>query len=141
MTEQVAASDLQQPGTVPAAAAATTAAPSGATATQKVTIHYGHGVAVPEEMKANAVSSAEPMRELIVETFRGMGVDEAALQQARERTPITEHEYNLAQHKLASLKQDRAWVQRYLNGDMECRRVMGTLSILIGSPIKEAGKP
>jgi hypothetical protein len=138
MIEPVAASDLQQPGTVPAAAPGPNSAEP---AKQKITIHFGQGVTVPDDMKANAVSSAEPMREMVIETFRGMGVDEAVLQQARERTPITQHEYNLAQHKLASLKQDRAWVEKYLQGNMECRRVMGTLSILIGSPIKEADKP
>lgn len=136
MSEPAAVSDLLQPGTVPAPGA-TSAEPEK----MNIKIHFGQGVAVPESMKAGAVSSAEPMREMAIETFRGMGVDEAVLQQARERTPITEHEFNLAQHKLTSLKQDRAWVQKYLQGDMECRRVMGTLSILLGSPIKEAAKP
>jgi hypothetical protein len=126
------ASDLMQPGTAPAK---TPAAPE----TMNIKFHFGQGVAVPEHMKAGAVSPADEARALTAETFRAFGVDEAVL--AQRGQAVSEAEYKLAQHKLASLKNDRAWVQRYFQGDTECRRIMGTLSIILGSPIKEASKP
>jgi hypothetical protein len=131
MTEPVVASDLQQPGVAPKTPADT------APATQKITFHFGQGVQVPEGMKEGAVSSADVIREKTLDTFRGMGVPEEVLQQARARTPVSRREYELAQHKRASLLKDRGWVAKYLDNDQEARRTMGTLSIILGSNIKD----
>jgi hypothetical protein len=72
-----------------------------------------------------------------IATFRSFGVDESVLQQVREGKPVSEQEYVLAQHKKTSLMQDRAWVQKYLDGDQDARRTMAMISIILGSKIKE----
>jgi hypothetical protein len=131
MTEPVvvAASDLQQQ---PATPADISDAPK-----INVGFHFGQGVAVPEHMKAGAVSPADAARALTADTFRSFGVDEAVL--AQRGQPVSETEYKLAQHRKTSLMQDRTWVQKYLDGDQEARRTMATLSIILGSQIKKDG--
>lgn len=127
MTESVAASDLQHRTVAPGA---TDAEPG---TIQKIAIHFGQGVPVPEGY--TVVSNADAMREATADTFRAMGVDEAVL--AQRGQPVSATEYKLAQFKKTSLFQDVAWRERYLNGDVEARRTMATLSIILGSSIKE----
>lgn len=72
-----------------------------------------------------------------LETYRKFGVGEDVIKQVAERHPVTEAEYRLAQHKSAALKQDPAFVRRYLDGGVEERRIMMTLSVILGSNIKK----
>ena len=59
------------------------------------------------------------------------------IKQVAERKPVSETEYRLAQHRLESLKGDPAFVRKYLDGGVDERRTMMTLSIILGSKIKK----
>jgi hypothetical protein len=86
----------------------------------------------PEEKAQRAKAAAAR-----IATFRSFGVGEDVLEQVRSGKPVSEQEYTLAQHKKTSLMQDRAWVQKYLDGDQDARRTMAMISIILGSKIKE----
>jgi hypothetical protein len=131
MTEAApAASDLlQQPGTPPPVTPA-----DSAKHTIKAIIHYGPGVTPPEGVAA--VSNVDAMRERMVETFRGFGVDEAVLEQQRARTPVSQKEFDLAMHRKNILTQDKAWISRYFAGGAAEKKEFATLHIILGSDIK-----
>jgi hypothetical protein len=100
---------------------------------QKMTIavHYGAGVTPPE----GAVPSADAMLERTAEVFRSYGVDEAVL--AQRGQPVSQEEYNLAVHRKASLFRDKGFIARYMDNDREALKTMATLSIILGSKIKD----
>jgi hypothetical protein len=100
---------------------------------QKMTIavHYGQGVTPPE----GAVPSADVMLERTADVFRSYGVDEAVLQQRGQ--PVSREEYTLAEHRKSSLVRDKGFVARWMDGDVEALKTMATLSIILGSKIKD----
>jgi hypothetical protein len=128
VTEPAAASDLLQPGTVPAAT-------DPAKQTIKTVVHFGPGVTPPEGVAA--VSNVDAQREVIGETFRAMGVPEDVLAQQRAGTPVSRQEYELAMHRKNALMQDRDWVKRYFDGGVNEKREFATLHIILGSTIKK----
>ena len=84
-------------------------------------------------------AAPDPSVDIRINMWRGFGVGEDVLAQVREGKPVSAQEYELAQHKRTSLMSDRAWVGKYLDGDMEARRTMSLISIILGSKIKEEG--
>jgi hypothetical protein len=99
------------------------------------------GIQVPESLLPKGedgkplLTPAVDERQL--ETYRKFGVGEDVIKQVAERHPVSETEYRLAQHKLASLKGDPSFVRKYLDGGVEERRIMMTLSVILGSIRKE----
>jgi len=108
----------------------------------KATFHINNtqGIHVPESLFPDGKAPAPVVDERHLDTYRKFGVGEDVIKQVAERQPVTEAEYRLAQHKSAALKQDPAFVKRYLDGGVEERRVMMTLSIILGSKIKDENK-
>jgi hypothetical protein len=124
-----------------AAAAAAPAAQGGSQPEQQkvdVKFHIGGAINLPEgSLPAGFTPTADPSVDLRINTFRSLGVSEPVLDQVRAGKPISRMEYDLAQHKKTSLMQDKAWVAKYLDGDQDARRTMATLSIILGSKIRE----
>lgn len=106
-------------------------------------INSTQGIVIPESLLPKDADgkplplAPDPSIEFRINTFRGFGVGEDVLEQVRAGKPVSEQEYNLAQHKKTSLMQDKAWVQKYFDGDQEARRTMAMISIILGSKIKE----
>lgn len=93
---------------------------------------------IPKGADGKPVAAApDPLAERQLETYRKFGVGEDVIKQVSERHPVSAEEYRLAQHRSAALKNDPAWVKRYLDGGVEERRTMMTLSIILGSKIKD----
>jgi hypothetical protein len=105
----------------------------------KATFHINNtqGIQVPEGLFPEGKIPAPAVDERHLDTYRKFGVSEDVIKQVAERQPVSEAEYRLAQHKSAALKQDPAFVRRYLDGGVEERRTMMTLSIILGSKIKK----
>jgi hypothetical protein len=101
------------------------------------------GIQVPESLIPKGEdgkalpASADPLLDRRLESYRKFGVGEDVIKQVAERQPVSEAEYRLAQHRSAALKQDPSFVKRYLDGGVEERKTMMTLSIILGSRIKE----
>ena len=91
---------------------------------------------MPESLYPDGKVPAPVVDERHLDTYRQFGVSEDVIKQVAERHPVSQAEYNLAQHKVASLKADPAFVKRYLEGGVDERRTMMTLSIILGSQIK-----
>jgi hypothetical protein len=104
----------------------------------KATFHINNtqGIQVPENLFPDGKIPAPAVDERHLETYRRFGVSEEVIKQVADRQPVSLAEYNLAQHKVAALKGDPAFVKRYLDGGVDERRTMMTLSIILGSQIK-----
>jgi hypothetical protein len=106
----------------------------------KATWHINNqqGIQVPESMFPDGkIPGPAPVSEQHLDTYRRFGVGDDVIAQIAARTPVTETEFRLAQHKSAALKGDPAFVRRYLDGGVEERRIMMTLSVILGSQIKK----
>jgi hypothetical protein len=143
MTEPVAASDIQQPGTAPAAPVAGRP-PIDAPPIRAVWhINTAQGIQVSESLIPKGEDGKalpappDPLLARRLDTYRKFGVPEDVIRQVAERHEVSETEYRLAQHKSAALKSDPAYVKRFLDGGVEERRTMMTLSIILGSKIKQ----
>jgi hypothetical protein len=103
------------------------------------------GIQVPESLIPKGEdgkalpAAADPLLDRRLESYRKFGVGEDVIKQVAERQPVSEAEYRLAQHRSAALKQDPSFVKRYLDGGVEERKTMMTLSIILGSQIKKDG--
>jgi hypothetical protein len=100
-------------------------------------INTTQGIQVPESLFPDGKIPAPVVDERHLDTYRKFGVGEDVIKQVAERHPVSEGEYRLAQYKSASLKNDPAFVRRYLDGGVEERRTMMTLSIILSSKIRE----
>jgi hypothetical protein len=141
-------SEPSAPG-APAAGAAPAAPTTGREPVQpppiKATFIFNtqQGIQVPESLIPKGEDGkalpapADPLLERQLETYRKFGVSEDVIKQVAERHEVSEAEYRLAQHRSSSLKADPGWVKRYLEGGVEERRTMMTLSIILGSQIKQ----
>jgi hypothetical protein len=133
----------ETPAPAPAAADGAAADGGGTPIKANWYIHNTQGIVIPESLLPTDADgkplplAPDPSIEARINTFRGFGVGEDVLEQVRAGKPVSEQEYNLAQHKKTSLMQDKAWVQKYFDGDQEARRTMATISIILGSKIKE----
>jgi hypothetical protein len=109
-------------------------------------INGTQGIQVPESLIPKGQDGkalpapADPLLERQLDTYRRFGVGEDVIAQVAARQPVSEAEYQLALHKSAALKSDPAFVKRYLDGGVEERKTMMTLSIILGSRIKEEEK-
>jgi hypothetical protein len=99
-------------------------------------INQTQGIVIPESLYPDGKAPAPTVDERHLETYRQFGVGEDVIKQIAERRPVSEAEYRLAQHKSSALKSDPVFVRRYLEGGVEERRTMMTLSIILGSQIK-----
>jgi hypothetical protein len=79
----------------------------------------------------------DPILERRLDSYRRDGVAEEVVQQFREGKSIPQEEHNLAWHRLKALEKDPVFYRRYLDGGVEERRIMRTLTGLMGLPIKE----
>ena len=105
----------------------------------KATFHINNtqGIQVPEGLFPEGKVPTPEVDPRQLETYRKFGVSEDVIKQVAERQPVSETEYRLAQHRLASLKGDPAFVRKYLDGGVDERRTMMTLSLILSSSIKE----
>jgi hypothetical protein len=114
----------------------------------KATFHVNNmqGIQVPDSLIPKGEdgkplpAAPDPLVDRHIESYRAQGVAEDVLQQLRDRKPVSQEEYNLAQHRSRALKSDPAFVKRYLDNGVEERRIMATLSIILGSSIAGAAK-
>jgi hypothetical protein len=135
--------------TEPVPAPAPAASPAGREPVQpppiKATFIFNtqQGIQVPESLIPKGEDGKpvpappDPLLARQLDTYRKFGVGEDVIAQVAARQPVSEAEYQLAQHKSAALKQDPSFVKRYLDGGVEERKIMMTLSIILGSRIKE----
>lgn len=100
-------------------------------------INNTQGIHVPEHLFPEGKAPAPVVDERQLDTYRKSGVSEDVIKQVADRRPVTPEEYRLAQHRSDALKRDPAFVKRYLEGGVDERRTMMTLSIILGSKIKE----
>jgi hypothetical protein len=84
---------------------------------------------------SNTISQPEAHE---VEHLRSAGVSEEIVQQFIKRDPIPEGERAIALQWKASHLRDRAWLDKYNNGDIEARRQMATCNMLLTLPVKPA---
>jgi hypothetical protein len=103
-------------------------------------INNTQGIHVPEGLFPEGKIPTPEVDQRQLETYRKFGVSEDVIKQVADRQPVSETEYRLAQHRLASLKGDPAFVRKYLDGGVDERRTMMTLSIILSSKIKEGTK-
>jgi hypothetical protein len=108
----------------------------------KATFHINNtqGIQVPEGLFPEGKVPTPAVDERQLETYRKFGVSEDVIKQVADRQAVSEMEYRLAQHRLASLKGDPAFVRKYLDGGVDERRTMMTLSLILSSSIKEEEK-
>jgi hypothetical protein len=67
--------------------------------------------------------------------LRAMGItDQAALDEVRRQQPVAADEQQFAREEITRLKQDKAFVRRYLDGDREARAIFTRLHQVISLP-------
>jgi hypothetical protein len=81
-----------------------------------------------------AIRRSERMESGIA-ALRAMGItDQAALDEVRRGQAVAAGEQAFAREEIARLKQDRAWVRRYLDGDRVAREQFTRLHMVISLP-------
>jgi hypothetical protein len=107
-------------------------------------INGTQGIVIPESLSPKGEDgkplppAPDPSVDIRISMWRSYGVGEDVLAQVREGKPVSAQEYELAQHKRTALMSDRAWVGKYLDGDVKARRQMALVSIILGSKIGES---
>jgi hypothetical protein len=73
-----------------------------------------------------------------VNALREVGVRDAAIREALESRPITREVRDLALQRRDQRMSDPEWRKKALAGDLEARRELALLGILLGAPVEEA---
>lgn len=78
-----------------------------------------------------------PVDQSTIEYARQAGIsDDIIDHHLVKQTPISQQEYEGAVRWRSSHLRDKAWVDKYLSGDIQARKEMTLANILVNSPIK-----
>jgi hypothetical protein len=72
-----------------------------------------------------------------VESLRGSGISDGAIEQALKGTPVSRHEMEMARRYQGARHADKEFVDKLLSGDIAARREQMLLSIILSSEIAE----
>jgi hypothetical protein len=92
--------------------------------------------ATPEDIHGNQeIMRRSERMESGLAALRAMGLtDPAALDEIRRSQPVAAAEQQFAREEITRLKQDKAWVRRYLDGDRAAREQFTRLHMVISLP-------
>lgn len=70
--------------------------------------------------------------------LRGSGIEDAVIKSALKGDPISREEFRLAEAWRDAHMRDTGWARKLFDGDVEAKRQLGLVSIILSSPIKDA---
>jgi hypothetical protein len=73
-----------------------------------------------------------------IEHLRAIGLSDAVIDQAKNRTPVTQDEHDRAMRLKESLMRDSKHVRAYLDGEYSARQRMALIGIVLSSPVKQS---